>query len=238
MNEDWLRWIREKSDPLGVRWQFRSVQAEEEESTAPRVGPGDWLVFARSLRPFVSKIVQAQTRVGAAPVTCCCAAECQPLSRLLVLHDDRAAEVLLLQSVARLCQCLRATPVVLTLARSERAARRRQGRLQTEAMRAGLAAEFDFFAGAEAATAVIHIARWRHCQAVLRQRWERFSWWWRADPLEELMERTDAPLILEVPSRGSIFEQADLPWLPSIQQPQASGASPRWGGSLFRGQRR
>jgi hypothetical protein len=65
---------------------------------------------------------------------------------------------------------------------------------------AGLDGDFDYLVSRDAGEAVSSIARWRHCELIVRQRGVATRWWdwWHADPLEKLAAQAYAPAVLEM----------------------------------------
>src|SRR5262249_31655113 len=98
--------------------------------------------------------------IATAAATLRCAVPWQPRARLLILEEGRPLSSAFLQAAVRLSRGWSSEPVVLTVARTERAALRQQQRLQ--ALAPDLAAEFDSYVGPDVPGGVARIARWRH----------------------------------------------------------------------------
>jgi K+-sensing histidine kinase KdpD len=98
--------------------------------------------------------------------------------RVLVLDQDGDGERFLADAV-QLCHERGATPIVLSVAVSERAARNRQARARAALGAAGLPAEFDLLASLNTQSAVAQVARWRRCPVVLVGRPTAAPWWRR-----------------------------------------------------------
>jgi hypothetical protein len=121
-----------------------------------------------------------------------------------------------LPQAAALCQGLGAEPIVLTVARSERAAQARQEAARAALGQRGLKACFDFLVSAEARAAAVCIARWRQCQLVVVPRQVRSPWWrWlrgpRIDPVTSVTEFTS---FLSLPRSAMSDDTPSIPGTP------------------------
>jgi hypothetical protein len=88
--------------------------------------------------------------------------------------------------------------VVLTVSPSERVALRQQQRLQ--ALAPELAGEFDSYVGPDVSGGVSRIARWRHCNVILRQRRAPTAWrWFRGTAKALSLELDPSFAVLELP---------------------------------------
>jgi hypothetical protein len=133
-----------------------------------------------------------------------CPEEWQPLSRLLVLHEDGDADGGFLRSAIRLGIALQGRPIVLTVARTERGASRRGWHMREALTHDGLDCDFDQLAGVGVGPAALHVACWRQCQVVVVKR-RRGRWWrpWRrGDSLAQLAASPSSLALLALPEQG------------------------------------
>jgi hypothetical protein len=136
-----------------------------------------------------------------------CPRAVQPMSRVLVLHDEHSSHAGFLDGAAQLCGALEASPVVLTVARTASAACRRQELAEKILAQHRLAAHFDLVVGRDAHSAVVSVARWRRCGHVfLAHRWAGPWWrWLRGDTLMSLLGLTDSLAFLALPEEHSLL---------------------------------
>jgi hypothetical protein len=130
-----------------------------------------------------------------------CPQSWRPMSRVLIVNQQRDVRSCFLDLAARVCQAVAVVPVVLTVARSEREAQARQ-RLAEETLAASrLPADFDCAVGCDAATAAATVARWRRCSHAFVESGRLTSWWsWARGPLPEQLLRQSASLtVLALP---------------------------------------
>jgi hypothetical protein len=99
-----------------------------------------------------------------------CAQSCRPISRILVLYDQRNPNAAFLESVARFCQALEIHPIVLIVANSEREAHLRQRYAEGVCNAFRLLADFDFVVGFDVRAAVGRVASWRNCTHLIMER--------------------------------------------------------------------
>ena len=118
----------------------------------------------------------------------------RPLSRVLVLNHRRRPGDAFLDTVASLCRTFQVVPVVLTVGRTESAARTWERAAEEAFAARGLAADFDLMAGCDAPTAVAHAARWRRCSHVFVERRAAPPWrrWLCGDVMRELANLSDS----------------------------------------------
>jgi K+-sensing histidine kinase KdpD len=126
----------------------------------------------------------------------------QPSSRLLVLHQANDSSQEFLNNVASLCDRLRVTPVILTVARNGREARVQEQVARTIWATRGLDADFDSLIGCDVRTAVVSVARWRRCTHIFVDHQRTSPWWrWlRGDTLGHFLGLTDSFSILALPT--------------------------------------
>jgi len=159
-------------------------------------------VFGSALAEGAKNALLRESLHGPAFPVLVCPQTWQPLERVLVLHQDGPAVASFLDAMAELCGTLRVTPVVLTVARRERAALAGQRTAQAIWSARGYPADFDMLVGCKVQTAVASVARWRRCSHVLVERGHASPWWrWlRADSLGRLLELSDSFPFLVFPS--------------------------------------
>src|SRR5207237_5155222 len=128
----------------------------------------------------------------------------QPVFRVLILHERHEAVNPFLDAAARLCEAIHATPVVLTVARSQTEARVRERLVKEVLAPRRFEADFDFVAGLDTRTAVLSVARWRRCSHVFMERRQASSWWrWlRGDTIESFFGLSNSLAFLSIPSTG------------------------------------
>jgi K+-sensing histidine kinase KdpD len=121
--------------------------------------------------------------------TLICAPEWQPMERVLVLDQSAAPATIYMTTVARLCRAFHCTPVVLTVARSEKVARQRQYLAEQALAAEELTGDFDVVIGCEVRAAVALAAQCRRCTHVVVEKQQAPSWWrWlRGDVFERLL---------------------------------------------------
>jgi hypothetical protein len=133
-----------------------------------------------------------------------CPASCAPVSRVLILHAPQDPTGGFLASALSTSRALGVNPVILTVARTERQARRGQLVAERACYVHRLAAHLDFVVGVDVGAAVASIARWRRCSHVFLERRQATPWWrWRqGDTLERLLGLTDSLTFLALPEAG------------------------------------
>jgi hypothetical protein len=106
------------------------------------------------------------------------------------------------------CLAVRAAPVVLTVARSEREGQLRQQVAREALAGRGLGADFDLLVGSEIRAVVLHVARWRACPLVILERQGCPSWWrWlRGGTTEWFLNRTEAQAFLAIPATAAALK--------------------------------
>ena len=132
--------------------------------------PENLLVFDEAL-PSASK--KELTRVACGKrvsAVLACPRTWVPLERVLVVDQAGSLNEPFLRNAMTLCGHLRAVPIVLTLAHSERAAILRREAICAALKDWGVEARLDFIVGARIGSAVTSVARWRRCQLILTQR--------------------------------------------------------------------
>jgi hypothetical protein len=130
-----------------------------------------------------------------------CSPSWRPVSRILMVHQRRDPGSRFLNAAADVCHAFGVMPAVLTVARTEGEARRRQGFAEEALAGLGVAADFDLVSGCDVRTAVKWIAPWRHCSHVLLERPSARPWWrrLRGDTPEQLLGLSDSLTLLTLP---------------------------------------
>jgi nucleotide-binding universal stress UspA family protein len=126
------------------------------------------------------------------------------LPRMLVLYSNQEQNDTMLTKVLDLCCCLRAKPVILTVARTEREGRRRQQPARTAFAEHGQSGNFDLLIGSGVDEAASRVARWRQCQLVVMGRYGRPQWahWFAGSTTERLLGLADSLAVLTIPGKG------------------------------------
>ena len=142
-----------------------------------------------------------QTREAA---TLVCPAVRSPVSRVLILHAPHGNAETFLAAALSTCRLVRGNPVILTVARTERQARRGQLVAERACYANQVAAHLDYVAGVDVRAAVASIARWRRCSHVVLEQPQSAPWWrrLRGDTLERLLGLTDSLTFLALPEAG------------------------------------
>jgi hypothetical protein len=185
----------------GVPWDSTPERERGPFAAGPFPRPGELGVFGAALAPPVrERFLRQALRQADAPVLIC-PRSWQPVSRVLVVYQHGDPGGRFLDGVAEVCRAFRVTPVVLTVAGSEREARLRQRRAEEAFAARGQPADFDFMAGWDVRTAVACVSRWRRCSHVFLERPRGPDWWRRlcGDTLEDLLGVSDALTFLALP---------------------------------------
>jgi hypothetical protein len=130
-----------------------------------------------------------------------------PMTRALLLNDARFPDGGFLQTATSLCRMLGVSPVVLTVAGSERLAQHATDLARAAVADHGANMLFDCLVGLEVSSAAARIARWRRCQLMIMNRDARPHWWhWlRAPAFTELAEWLPDISLLSV-SRATVVD--------------------------------
>jgi nucleotide-binding universal stress UspA family protein len=125
------------------------------------------------------------------------------LSRMLVLYRSWEQSQDALATAMELCRCVRATPVVLTVARTQREGQRLQQPARAAFAEHGQNGNFDLLIGAKVAEAAARVARWRQCQLLVMGRYGRPEWarWFGGSTTERLIGLADSFAVLTIPKR-------------------------------------
>ncbi len=199
---------RSGSSKSDARSRTDVAPATEKFDSEHGPGPADLWVFGRSLPNGLQTNFMRSARAGTSLLTC--PDQWEPLSRLLVLHEN-GDDGPFVRSAVRLCTSLGAQPIVLTVARSERIALIREQRLREALNGQGLDCDFDQLAGFGMGSAALRGACWRRCQVVVVRRRPGRSWWpWgRGETLEQLTTYPSPFAFLALPE-GGLLEPAPV----------------------------
>jgi hypothetical protein len=126
----------------------------------------DLLFFNQSLPLTDQRSLLLRVQRNGGPATLICPNSAVPIKRVLMVDGPDRLGPRFLESIVELCAAFQASLVVLTVARSERNAQRRQQSVREALAGEDVAVDFDFVAGAETASAVAQVALWRRCQLV------------------------------------------------------------------------
>ncbi len=185
-----------------VPWDYSLWQGPVSAGVQQFLRTSSLCVFSSALTTGVKAELLRESLRGIELPVLVCRQTWQPSSRLLVLHQANDSSVEFLNIVACLCDRLRVTPVVLTVAQNDR-----EGRVQQQAARTvwatrGLNADFDMLLGCDVRTAVVSVARWRRCTHILVDHQRTSPWWrWlRGDTLAHFLGLNDSFSILALPT--------------------------------------
>ena len=181
---------------LGVPWEQCAEACHSPTGLPALFAANDLLVLEQSSTSrHRRELLQQLLRQRTPALLLCSHTEERPLRRMLILHEASARRKSVLPAALALCQRLGVTPVVLTVARSERRACIQEEGARRLVAGIGLPCEFDFVVGAEVRVAVACVARWRRCQVVAMDRNHSTSWWrWWRDDRFNLVTSLPAPL--------------------------------------------
>ena len=152
------------------------------EGRSPRaaselVRAGELFVFSQAIAPHLWDSLLQWTLASPETIALVCPKESAPLGRPLIVNEDNDSSSTFLHSAARLCKTLGIAPVVLTVARYEGEAIRRERDAETLFRSLGVQAEFDSMACADTRRAVALVARCRGCTHVFVERRHAAPWW-------------------------------------------------------------
>jgi hypothetical protein len=186
----------------GVAWEAFTWRGPLAEGVEHFCRPVKLRVFGDAAPLAVRELLLRRSLDDARTPFLVCPAGWQPVSRILVLYQERDPKSPFLAEVLPLCRAFAVAPVVLTFGRSEIEARRRQQIAEETFAAARAPADFDLIAGCEVRTAVAHVARWRKCSHVFLAKpyaspWQR---WLRGDALQRLLGLSDSLAFLAVPT--------------------------------------
>jgi len=162
-----------------VPWEVSPWRGTAVTEFLAKAEPGELFVLGQSLTQAErNHVLQEATQYGG-PALVFCSPIWVPPARILVIdHGDELNEDYL-SAAAGICHSLRSNPIVLTIARSENTALRRQQIAQKVLAGFGLNVACDFIAGNRASANAMNVARWRRCQLAIVQRHIDPPWWHR-----------------------------------------------------------
>jgi hypothetical protein len=187
-----------------IAWETSRFEEPVVSAVDRVVRPGDLLVLGAALPAEHKKHMLRKSFRGAGPAILVCPHMWRPWSRVLVVHEDQPAQDLYLAATVELCRSLGANPVILTVARSTRAANRRQQTAVDLLGSSGLSCDFDIVIGADVYAAVSHVGRWRRCQGIVVARQAAPPWWrwWHSPTTDKVIGLADAFSLLALPGAG------------------------------------
>jgi len=182
-----------------VSWSTRCVHEE-----GIKFEPADLYVVSHPL--YQSKIAGVRDHLfrDARTALIVCPDDMLATTRTLILDSSGSHREGFLTRAARLAASLAVRPVVLTVARSETAARERQRSAREILMAQGVDGDFDFVVGSEVCTALASVACWRRSQLVVFERQgDPPGWrWLRAPTMDKLIGVSSSLVFLAIPEAG------------------------------------
>jgi hypothetical protein len=222
----------------GVRWELARLKGPSECGLAQLTDPGDVLIFGKALPSPLKRELFLQAIRGTTSPLLICSDTWQPSSRVLLVDQGERGNFHFLERASGLCRALEASPVILTVARSERWALRRQREAQDVLVRVGVHADFDFIVRCETRSAVVSVARWRRCSFLVMERESVAPWWrwFRGGGSDWIADLTDSLTIMTLPalpaSDGLPEENSGASAEPSFSSPspgaQQEGGTKAW----------
>lgn len=207
----------------GIRWDFKLCGNPPLADVSDLLEPADLFVFNQALPPVLRHEFLLRTVDQSGIAVLVCTTSPLPLTRVLMLDQLNYSGLRFLARGIKLANYLGAAPVVLTVARSERAARSRQQLIRRALGCCDLTVDIDFVVGSEVRAAVAHVARWRRSQLVVMEQQSAPGWWrWlRGNPMERLMDGLDSLAFLSLPEAGAIDSHLD-PLHPALASEEAT----------------
>ncbi len=185
----------------GVPLDALTWRGRPEAAVRTLLGPAELCVLGDGLPTRLKGLLLRESLQRPLTPALICPAPWAPVSRLLVLlrHADPVGGFL--AAAAEVCRRFDARPVVLTVARTDSEARRRQAAAEAVLAAQGLAADFDAAVGGDARTAVAWAARWRRCSHVVVAKRQAAGWWrpLRGGRVEDLLGLSDRLTLLALP---------------------------------------
>jgi hypothetical protein len=188
----------------GVPWQLSPADRLDR-----LVGPGDLVVLGHTLPEAAKRRWLGQLLRNTGAGLLLCPDDWTPPGRLLLLEEGRSLGSQLVDTVESLCRSLPASPVVLTLGLTMKAAQRRQEAAREMLASRGLNADFDLIVGWNVSKAVLSAAAWRRCRLAVIDRPRPVSWWnvLGGSPTERLLSAA-APLAFLVLPEETVPERS------------------------------
>jgi hypothetical protein len=187
-----------------VSWEGAVWQAAPALGVRDFLSAGSLCVYGQSLPAARREELLYWSSRSPAAAALVCTDAWSPLGRILLLNQGQEPRNTFLAVAGRICRAFRAVPVVLTVARSEAAARSRQRLAQESFAAQQLTGDFDFVVGCDVRAAVALEAHCRRCTHVILERQVAPTWWrWlRGDPIHRLLGLAN-PLTLLAVSRDA-----------------------------------
>jgi hypothetical protein len=217
----------------GIGWEFFRSEGARVTGIWEELEPDDLFVFGHALA--LNRKRELFRRAFSNPLftTLVCPNRWVALSRMLFLDDSPRPNERFLASAAQLARCFGVQPIVLTVARSEKAARQRQQFNQELLAGYGIRADFDSVVGSEVRAAVAHVAQWRRSQLIVMQG-RSIPLWWRwlhGHPVERLIGSLASLAVLTLPEAGAPeFPPTPMCTAPASQEPLLFSSSTDGGG--------
>ena len=166
-----------RCEEINVAWEAAYPYGRELRDLRLIIRPGDLLIFGRALRSarrgeFFDELLRTDT----VPVLFGSDASSLPSRVLLVDQGEHSSEQFIAAG-GDICSSLGANLIVLTLARSDRLAHRREEATRNLLATRGINADFDFMVGREPRAAIASVARWRRCSLVIVEQKSVHPWW-------------------------------------------------------------
>jgi hypothetical protein len=172
-----------------ISWQLTRWSERFATGLVRIAGNEDLFMFSRRTPAAQKHEILRDALRREAPATFICGDHGIPASRVLVLDNAASLDEDFLRTAAQVCLALQLTPVVVSVAGSEKAARQRQQAAFRAFADSNVEASFDYLVGCDVHSAVTQIACWRRCQMVIGQHKASAPWrrWLRDTTVEELM---------------------------------------------------
>lgn len=185
----------------GVSWDAAPETGPAADRGGQSPGPVQLSVFSNALPGTLKERLLRQSLDTSGTSVLVCPPSWRPVRRVLILDERRDPGSNFLDVAAELCQAFQVTPVVLTVARTEREARLRQQLAEQRFRARRQLADFDFIAGCDGRGAVACVAQWRRCSHIFVERRDAKPWWrWlRGDRMERLLGLSDSLTFLAIP---------------------------------------
>lgn len=173
--------------------------------------PSELCVFGRGLPRALKETFLRQSLRSSGAAALICPETWQPISRVLVLNEHRDSDSYFLECVVEVCRALEITPVVLTVARSEREAGLKQRFAEATFAFLRQGADFDLAVGCDVRTAVACGARLRGCSHVFVESRNVPRWWrWlRGDVIQHLSGLSNSLTFLTIPGTSASCPSAE-----------------------------
>lgn len=186
---------------LGCRPELMVVADNRLRSLWQSLRPDDLLLLGSAVLQTERNWVLRQLLEPGSPAVLVCPDRYRPLERVLVLDQGGRSSALFLRHAVMIASSLNVAPIVLTVARTEREARVRQGQARKALDEENVDINFDFVVSSQAGRAAVHVARWRHAQLVIMEPpclapWQR---WLRGNPLARFADELAALPLLALP---------------------------------------